>query len=184
MTERERILEKLEKIKARADRGGTEGERAAAEELLASLMARYGITEEDLEDSAVKTYDIRYKTEYERRLIRQLAYKHTGSGHAFGCVGKYTGRQRKKVLIECTAAQYIEIKADFDFYSEAMAEEMDLFYRAFIDKNQLYPPPELIDEGIDSKLDMATALKIAQMASGIDRRTRNKALEAASHAAD
>lgn len=49
MTERERLLEKLGKVKAMADRGEG-GEKESAERTLAALMKRYGITEEDLED--------------------------------------------------------------------------------------------------------------------------------------
>ena len=116
MTERERLLEKLGKVKALADRGEG-GEKESAERTLAALMKRYGITEEDLEDKKVTIHWIRYKTDWERRLLGQLAYLHLGTGHSFGCVGRYTKRPRKEVGIECTPAQYIEIEADFAFYS-------------------------------------------------------------------
>ena len=43
MTERERLLEKLGKVKALADRGEG-GEKESAERTLAALMKRYGIT--------------------------------------------------------------------------------------------------------------------------------------------
>lgn len=121
MTERERLLEKLTAVKALADRG-VAGEKEAAEKRLQYMMQKYGITESDLEDSGVRLYWIRYKTEYERKLLYQLAYKYTGSGHAHGCVGTYTGRSRKKVGIDCTPAQYIEIEADFEFYRAALEE--------------------------------------------------------------
>ena len=48
MTERERLLEKLGKVKALADRGEG-GEKESAERTLAALMKRYGVTEEELE---------------------------------------------------------------------------------------------------------------------------------------
>ena len=95
MTERERLLEKLGKVKALADRGEG-GEKESAERTLAVLMKRYGITEEDLEDTKATIHWIRYKTDWERRLLGQLAYMHLGTGHSFGCVGQYTGRSRKK----------------------------------------------------------------------------------------
>lgn len=72
MTERERLLEKLAAVKALADRG-VDGEKAAAENRLRLMMEKYGITEADLEDASVRLYWIRYKTEYERRLLYQLA---------------------------------------------------------------------------------------------------------------
>jgi hypothetical protein len=176
MTERERLLEKLAAVKALADRG-VDGEKAAAENRLRLMMEKYGITEADLEDASVRLYWIRYKTEYERRLLYQLAYKYTGSGHAHGCVGTYTGRSRKKVGIDCTTAQYIEIEADFEFYRAALAEEMELFYTAFINKNRLFPPPELAGDIEDSgEIDLVRLGKLQAMMGGIEQRSRNKAL--------
>lgn len=104
-----------------------------------------------------------------------------GAGHSFGCVGTYTGRSRKKVGIDCTPAQYIEIEADFAFYSAAMEEEMALFYRAFLNKNKLYPPPELAGDldDTDIEVDLEREMKIAAMMGGLDHHTRHKALEAA-----
>ena len=180
MTERERLLEKLGKVKALADRGEG-GEKESAERTLAALMKRYGITEEDLEDTKATIHWIRYKTDWERRLLGQLAYMHLGTGHSFGCMGQYTGRSRKKVGIKCTAAQYIEIEADFAFYNEAMKEEMELFYSAFLQKNRLFPPPELAAEPTEAEKeeweDMERMWKIHSMMNGMDRHTRHKALE-------
>ena len=73
MTERERLLEKLMKVKALAERGEG-GEKESAERTLAALMERYGVTEEALEDSKVSTHWIRYKTTWEKKLLHQLAY--------------------------------------------------------------------------------------------------------------
>lgn len=148
MTERERLLEKLGKVKALADRGEG-GEKESAERTLAALMKRYGVTEEDLEDTKATVHWIRYKTDWERRLLGQLAYMHLGTGHSFGCVGRYTKRPRKEVGIECTPAQYIEIEAE---PTEAEKEEWE---------------------------DVERAWKIQSMMGGLDRHTRHKALEAA-----
>lgn len=176
MTERERLLEKLAAVKALADRG-VDGEKTAAEQRLRYLMQKHGITEADLEDAGVRLYWIRYKTEYERKLLHQLAYKYTGPGHAHGCVGRYSNRPRKEVGIDCTPAQYIEIEADFEFYRAALEEEMGLFYTAFINKNDLFPPPELAGDIDDSgEIDLVRLEKLQAMMGGIERRSRNKAL--------
>ena len=168
MTERERLLDQLEKVRALAERG-VGGEKESAERTLAALMERYGITEEDLEDSKTSTHWIRYKTKWEEKLLYQLAYMYLGIGHAFGCVGAYTGRTRKKVGIECTPAQFIEIEADFAFYSEAMED--------------LFPPPELAREMTEEEekagMDLERIAKLQAMMGGLDRHTRHKALEAA-----
>lgn len=177
MTERERLLEKMEALKALAERG-VDGEKVNAEERLHYLMQKHGISETELEDAGVRTFWIAFKTDYERKLLHQLAYMHLGSGHAFGCVGRYTNRARKKVGVDCTPAQYIEIEVDFAFYRAAMAEEMEIFYSAFIQKNRLFPPPELVkaSDSDDDEIDMETLAKMQAMMQGIERRTRNKAL--------
>lgn len=59
MTEREELLQRLERVKALAERG-VGGEKENAEALLNRLMAKYGISEEDIEDTAERDYFIRY----------------------------------------------------------------------------------------------------------------------------
>ena len=138
MTEREELLKRLERVKALAERG-VGGEKENAEALLKRLMEKYDISDEDIEDTSTRTYFIRYQTQWERKLLHQIAYMHLGSGHSFGCVGTYTNRSRKKVGVECTPAQYIEIAADYEFFRTAMEEETSIFYTAYISKNNLFP---------------------------------------------
>ena len=174
MTEREELLKRLERVKALAERG-VGGEKENAEALLKRLMEKYEISDEDIEDTSTRTYFIRYQTQWERKLLHQIAYMHLGSGHSFGCVGTYTNRSRKKVGVECTPAQYIEIEADYEFFRTAMEEEMSIFYTAFISKNNLlhatvgYTTP-------DEEIDLVRAKKVSAFMMGIERRTRNKAL--------
>lgn len=177
MTEREELLKRLERVKALAERG-VGGEKENAEALLKRLMEKYDISDEDIEDTSTRTYFIRYQTQWERKLLHQIAYMHLGSGHSFGCVGTYTNRSRKKVGVECTPAQYIEIEADYEFFRTAMEEEMSIFYTAFISKNNLFPPPELAssDDESDEEIDLVRAKKVSAFMMGIERRTRNKAL--------
>lgn len=176
MTEKEKLLEKLGALKSLAERG-VNGEKSNAEERLRYLMKKHGISEEELEDAGARVYWIAFKTDYEKRLLCQLAYMRLGSGHSFKYVSSSTKRTHKKVGIHCTPAQYIEIEADFAFYREALAEEMDVFYSAFINKNDLFPPPELdnIDEDYRNT-DIKRSEKVRAMMRGIEHRTRNKAL--------
>ena len=76
----------------------------------------------------------------------------------------------------CTPAQYIEIEADFEFYKAAWEEELAIFYSAFISKNDIFPPPELASPSDDDEIDLVRLEKVRAMMSGIDRRTRSKAL--------
>ena len=91
----------------------------------------------------------RYTTPIERKLLLQVIYSVTGRA-AYGCVGKYTGRKRKQVGIECTAAERLEIQFDYDFFREALeryfeggvkiidsAEACAESARAFLDENSI-----------------------------------------------
>ena len=75
MTEREELLRCLERVKALAERG-VGGEKENAEALLNRLMAKYGILEEDIEDTAERDYFIRYhrtdclQASWQRPLLR------------------------------------------------------------------------------------------------------------------
>lgn len=129
--------ELLKKIKALADRG-IDGERESAQTLLARLMEQYGISETELEEERRETAWFPYSQETERRLLNQIIYMVTGAG-GFGCVGTYSGRKRKKMGTECTAAERLEIEANYAFFRAAMEEELEIFYSAFACKNNLFP---------------------------------------------
>lgn len=126
-----------------------------------------------LEESEAQVYALRFKTKYEQRLASQIAFMHLGSGHAGRYRGRDTHRPRNLMLVVCSEEQFQEIEADYLFYKEAMDEDMEVFYDAFLQKNQLFPPPELCDD--DSKpcsFDIDRLEKIWAMMDGIDKRTR------------
>ena len=54
---------------------------------------------------------------------------------------------------------------------------MELFYTAFINKNRLFPPPELSGDIDDSgEIDLVRIEKLQSMMDGIECRSRHKAL--------
>lgn len=159
--------ELLKKIKALADRG-VDGERESAQTLLARLMEQYGISETELEEERRETAWFPYSQETERRLLNQIIYMVTGAG-GFGCVGTYSGRKRKKMGTECTAAERLEIEANYAFFRAAMEEELEIFYSAFACKNNLFPSedkakPRDIEEL--SPEEKARYMKVGLMAEG------------------
>ena len=92
--ERERILQKIKRVQALAERG-VAGEQESAAATLDRLMKRYGITEADITEERREWAWFRYTTPIERKLLSQVIYSVTGRA-AYGCVGEYTGRKRKK----------------------------------------------------------------------------------------
>ena len=138
MTERERLLEKIRKVQALANRGA-DGEKQSAAALLDRLMTQYGIDEAEIAEERLEKCFFRYKTPYERKLLVQVIYTVTGK-IPFKCVGSYSGRARKQVGIDCTAAERLEIEFSYEFYKAALEEEMERFYSAFLMKNDIFPP--------------------------------------------
>lgn len=121
MTERERLLEKIRKVQALANRGA-DGEKQSAAALLDKLMKQYGIDEAEIAEERLEKCFFRYKTPYERKLLVQVIYTVTGK-IPFKCVGSYSGRARKQVGIDCTAAERLEIEFSYEFYKAALEEE-------------------------------------------------------------
>lgn len=175
--ERERILQKIRRVQALAERG-VAGERESATATLDRLMKQYGITEADIAEERREWAWFRYTTPIERKLLSQVIYSVTGRA-AYGCVGKYTGRKRKQVGIECTAAERLEIQFDYDFFHEALEEEMDRFFSAFLIKNRIFPPEgkERDELPPPREISREEAMKLEALMMGMDHHTRRAALE-------
>ncbi len=179
MSNKAELLEKVKKIKALAERGYA-GERESAQALLARIMEQHGISEAELEEDRRETAWFDYSQETERRLLNQIIYMVTGKSGC-GCVGTYTGRKRKKLGADCTAAERIEIEAAYEFFKAAMNEELEIFYSAFANKNHLFPPEDKCTAKSAEELtpeQRARALKAGLMMEGMERHTLRKALAA------
>lgn len=162
--------ELLKKIKALADRG-VDGERESAQTLLARLMEQYGISETDLEEERRETAWFRYSQETERRLLNQIIYMVTGRS-GFGCVGSYSGRKRKETGVNCTAAERLEIEANYKFFKVAMEAELEIFYTAFSSKNHLFPSEDKVKPKSIKDLtpeEREKVLKAGLMMEGMER---------------
>lgn len=171
--------ELLQKIKALAERG-VDGEKESAQALLARLMKKYGVTEADLETERVQTEWFAYHDEFESRILRQVIYMVTGK-LSFGCVGAYTNRKRKQRGVDCTAAERLEIEANYSFFLAHAKEELEIFLTAFASKNHLYPSPEkdTLRSSDDRELtpeQKARYFKAGLMAEGMERHTLRKML--------
>lgn len=175
MTERERILQKIKRVQALAERG-VAGERESAAATFDRLMKQYGISEADIAEERREIAWFRFKTPLERKLLGQVIYAVTGRD-AYGCVGTYTNRTRKQLGVECTAAERLEIELSFEFFNAAMEEELERFYRAFVNKNEIFPTADKAEVRETPPLPMDEAIKLALMMDGMDTHTRRAALE-------
>ena len=166
MTERERLLEKVKRVQALAERG-VDGEKDSAAALLDRLMKQYGISEAEIAEERREIAWFRFKTPLERKLLNQVIYTVTGR-IPYGCVGRYTGRTRKQIGIECTAAERLEIEISFEFYNAALQQELERFYSAFLMKNDIFPPASKKAEEIPAaEISRSEALKLQALMAGM-----------------
>ena len=54
------------------------GEKETAAAILAELAKKYGVSLDDLDEEHVKSFDLEFHGEIERKLLLQIAYKITG----------------------------------------------------------------------------------------------------------
>lgn len=177
---RDYYIQKAMKLKALADEG-YQGEREIANELLVEWMNKYNITWSDLDDSLEQDFIFPCEEEYQKKLLVQVAYTHLGQGH---CYRMYSSEEKeeeyKSIKVRCRPRDFIEIKLDYEFYWMKFQDELDIFYRAFVEKNDLFPPEELqndSDDDANENLSESEIKKIQGMMNGIDNYTRRLGLE-------
>lgn len=166
----ENVLRKIKKIKALAERG-VGGEKSTAKQKLKKLLEENGITSlDELEREQADFELFSYNGKYEKKLLMQCMYK------VLKNLNFETYRRRgtkQKIGIYCTLAEKIEIQLEFDFYKNALHEEMDRLVKAFIQSNEIFPDNAPHD---DSEL-TGEDLKIMSMSSAIEKRNRRLLLE-------
>lgn len=81
----------LKKVRALAEHG-VGGEAENAEKLLARMMKKYGISEEELDEETRLRHDFTYHGGEEKKILRQVVYKVTG-GYAYELVYTASGRK-------------------------------------------------------------------------------------------
>lgn len=133
---REQATDKLQKLKALAERG-VGGERESALKLYRKLLEKYQIDEGEILEDRVTLHWFSYKTELEEGLLLQIFYKVTGSPSYHHYAGSYS--RRKKRGCDCTEIEAVEIKMLFDFYRRELQRELEGFLIAFKQGNNLYP---------------------------------------------
>lgn len=127
----------LRKIRALAERGKG-GEAKNAADILSKLMEKYGITEEDLDDQKRKRVEIRYSKPFEDKLLSQVIYMVMGDVPVY----KYEKSHKKVRILDCTQSERIEIEAAFDFYRDHLANGLEMYYRAFVQREGIFPTPD------------------------------------------
>lgn len=169
--ERDKVLEKLRKIKELAERG-VGGERDTALQMYNKLIEKYSIADSEILAEKLTKYWFSYKDELSRKLIIQIFYKVTGSTTYW----VKTDKRHKQVGIECTELELDEIKFYYNFYIVHLREELDIFMRAFMNVNELFPDSsarcyeESDDNNELTEKEIERLSKIFNMAKGMEKK--------------
>lgn len=127
----------LKKIRTLAERG-VGGEAENAEKLLAHMMEKYDISEDELDADIRERNDFEYHGKEQKKILRQVVYKVTG-GNAYELYYTATGRKVKTQLgADCTPAEKVEIEYLFDFYKRLWEKEKEAFLAAYIQKHRIF----------------------------------------------
>lgn len=166
------LEERLKKLLNLSEKG-IDGEKEAATKILNNLMKKYNITEEQLKSKSVDWYKFRVYNDWEMKLLFQTIYKVLG---AEMYDYRYIKKSKVTYLFELTLEESIEIEYIYSIYKQDLKKEFDLFYQAFISKNNIFPenaPKASDDEPIDYK----QVMKLQSFMSGIDSSNIHKALK-------
>jgi len=163
-----KIEAKLLKIKALAERGEG-GEKESALKLYHKLLKKYDIDEKSLQKDTLGKHWFTYENEIEENLLVQIFYMVTGDSEYFRRRSRTRGTQCGCM---CTDFEKTEIRFYFEFYRDALRQELEAFLMAFKLKNHLFPdenarcytPEEAEDTEISDIL-----LKAQKMAEDIEK---------------
>lgn len=129
-----KAIELAKKLKALAEQG-VGGEKTNAAYQLSKLMKKHNISESDIENDTIISK--KYKVGPHSELMQQVVVSINDSVSIFTM-----HRSKVNLVIDATIAEHIEIEAKFNVYRTAyekqLAENIDIFYRAFVQKNALY----------------------------------------------
>lgn len=166
----------LKKVKALAD-AGVGGEKIAAEAKLKKLMAKFNITDADLDENAKDWYDFKIKKDkYLNRLFYQILYSIYDVDKNNVHVIKNTKYQ---ISLYLPANIAIELEAKYDFYCKAFNNDLDTFYVAFVRTNKLFDCAEDSYLDYDSLSDEQKQKyrKATLISNGLDMHNYNKQIE-------
>ena len=128
--------ELLKKLKALAD-AGVDGERDNAQKILDRLLKKYDLTLADIEFDEIKEHAFQFRGKQEREILKQICFKVTDGDRRVYHYRTGIG-SKNTICCECSDAEAIQIRFEFDFYKELWEEELKLFLTAFIVKHEIF----------------------------------------------
>lgn len=182
MTKNE-IINKLLKIKALADSGDS-GERSAAEKMLARMMEKYGVGEDDLISEQESVHYFRVHGCKGKDLFGQVAVIYCGV-QKYRYIGKDAWDKGAKTIRKstsglrprnanmvaiCTPAKFLELQYAYEMFQQSLDKHLEGMFYAFLDTNNLLAPynpsnpkSNMEDDEIEIAYRMGLAVKKADV---------------------
>lgn len=143
---------------------GERGEKKAAANKLKVLLEKYNLTLEDITgEEKIKTHYVSFYESFEKSLFHQTAFK-------FGCESGRILTKGKRLYVECTPSQFIDIDRYWQAYKRDYKAQLKIFQSAFIQKNEIFPVTD-DDESDDKPLsakEKEDLFKLMSMMDSID----------------
>lgn len=184
MSNRKEILERLAKLKALAE-GGVGGERENAARLLEEIAARYGVPLESLDDEAENAesdHEVEFSRGWKANLLAQILglmrfeqYGDVKAAH-LRLFTRSRGGRVVGAFVRCTEAQWLEAMAKFTVLSRDYKSQLDAFFRAFLEANDLLLPYGVLGGNPSDKEKEAAAIA-SRLANGIKKSALRRQIE-------
>jgi len=156
-----------EKLKALAVRG-IGGEKENAQRMLEKHLEKHGMTIKDVESDVKEKRIVNYKGTEQLQFYSQVVSSVLGKG----AVSLY----ENGIAFTVTNSEFIEIEAKVSFFWETYLDEKDVFYKAFIQTNELYVKDSHLNYDEDkeeTEEEYNERLKVLKMQKGIDQHQFN-----------
>lgn len=173
----ESIKSKVLKLQALAERGEN-GEALNAKRLLDQLLAKYGVTLEDIvgAQDEVDRYVFNVKENgYGLTLFIQCYFKITGEKRM-----SY-GKHRRYISVDLTKLQYVELKSLYDWHYKQLSKEIKRmqkeFAEAYIQKHKIFNTREDDSDSEDKELtpeDIERLLRVLRYMDSVEDTSYHK----------
>lgn len=161
----DKILELAKKLQALSERGEG-GEKLNAQAKLDELLKKHNITIDELNGEKITQFEFTSPLKHQR-LMHQVMVMIVGPKYQiFGFKNSKT-----EFVTNCTHSQFIEFDMTFSFYSKQYEKDLDLFYKAFVQRNRIFDrTPDSGRSWMDLTPDeIAEQRKVQQMSKGLDQ---------------
>jgi hypothetical protein len=116
----DQLKDRITKIYELVKRGGTEGEKAAAETALNKLLKKHNLTDEFIKTMHLKKYEFKYATSLDLALFKQL-FHYFFEGKQFTALKSTLGR--KSIFISFEYLDYVLFSSAYEYFKRHMNSE-------------------------------------------------------------